>query len=129
MTTHSRIMAAAAMGALLAAAPTSQARTDEVVTRHENSTRCHHVATLVIRDLETQGRTPSPRLVPFKAVLFGIQMRSIREVAEAGARARPTRDIRAEVDALRDQGEDALHAELRRCWALFSAQPEPDDLI
>lgn len=105
------------------------ASTDEAVTRAENAAHCDLVARGVIRDLEQRGRRPSARLTAFKATVFGANMRGIREVAQAGASRRSAADTRAGVDAIREQGEAALHAELRRCWTLFSEQPVPDDLI
>lgn len=123
---HGLVFAAALT---LAAAGAVQARSNDVVTRYENAAHCDHVARGVIRDLEQQGGRPSARLTAFKAVVFGANMRGIREVAEAGARARSVADIRAGAEAIRAQGDAALHAELRRCWTLFSDQPVPDDLI
>lgn len=49
--------------------------------------------------------------------------------AAAGVSARGAADTRAGVDAIRGQGDAALHAELRRCWTPFNDQPVPDDLI
>lgn len=116
--------------ALTLAAPcVVEAQSSDVVTRYENAAHCDHVARGVIRDLEQQGGRPSALLTAFKATLFGANMRGIREVADAGVRARGVADIRAGAEAIRAQGDAALHAELRRCWTLFSDQPVPDDLI
>ncbi|HRE44905.1 MAG TPA: hypothetical protein PKY87_13185 [Terricaulis sp.] len=120
-----------AMIALVLAAIPLFAQAKEATAQYDTPIYCASIVRAATNDMQAQGRPISPRLTAFRAVLLGAQMRAIRERASAApdARGRGAAEINADAQAVRAQGEAALHAEVRRCWQLTDGSLAPDDLL
>lgn len=117
--------------------------TRNLASREDVIYRCFLVTSRAQAGIQKAGQAPSRTLKLFAATRSDAYTQTIRDRHNAQMAnlnlpphdRRPvappvdTKAIDAEVDALAVKGNDALHAELRRCWTIFNDRPVPADLI